>query len=53
MTFQAEEVISAFEEYIINMREDLFLKNIYDILDEFRKYLKKNKIDYFVSTERK
>lgn len=52
MTFNAEEVLNKFEEYLINEKENISLLTIYEIMNEFRKYLKKEKINYFISTER-
>lgn len=52
MTFSAEEVLDAFEEYLINEKENISLLTIYEIISEFRKYLKDKKIDYFIASER-
>ena len=52
MTFSVEEVLGAFEEYLINEKENISLLNIYEIMTEFRNYLKNKKIDYFIASER-
>ena len=52
MTFSTEEVLDAFEEYFINEKENISLLTIYEIINEFRKYLKDKKIDYFIASER-
>lgn len=52
MTFSAKEVLDAFEEYLINEKENISLLTIYEIINEFRKYLKDKKIDYFIASER-
>ena len=52
MTFSAEEVLDAFEEYLINEKENISLLTIFEIMNEFRKYLKDKRIDYFIASER-
>ena len=52
MTFSVKEVLDAFEEYLINEKENISLLTIYEIINEFKKYLKAKKIDYFIASER-
>ena len=52
MKFTIEEVLSKFEEYLINERIDISLLNIYEIINSLIIFLKTEKIDYFISTER-
>lgn len=52
MTFSIEEILGKFEEYLINERVDISLINIYEIINSLLVFLKTEKIDYFIATER-
>ena len=52
MKFSIEEVLGKFEEYLINERIDISLINIYEIINSLIIFLKTEKIDYFIATER-